>query len=435
VKSGGEGHVIDGSPGPLDEASRTRLVREFRVALYEILDAWFPRVLDREHGGFLCDFDYRWRPSGSQNKMLEFQARQTRLAALAAAFLPDREDLRAAAEHGFSYLRDAMWDHEYGGFYRMLDRAGSPLESRSKHGHGTAYAISACVAHYRLTGGDQPLELLKRAFDWMERNAHDARFGGYFGYYRRDGRPVRDRVESAPEYPLRDPIGTPLGFKDVNTTKDLMETLGQVAGVWPDPLVVERLREMLDIIGRRVIVPPGACHMYFHPDWTPIPDCAYYGHNLHLAALLLNAADPLEAEARNKTESTARTLLDCALEHAWIPQTGGFALAGSVFGPIHLEDQVWFLDRKYWWPQAEALVALLHFAIQAGGVYSDRATTLWTYIKTHLVDARHGGWHKLGVDAGKWVRKLPKADPWRDGSHEGMALMKCIQALTEAEAS
>ena len=196
--------------GRFDPESRSKLVREFRDALDDLLDAWFPRVIDREHGGFLCDFDHRWKPTGPHRKMLEFQARQTRLAAVAAEFLPERADLRAAAEHGFSYLRDVMWDSEFGGFYRLLDRAGSPLEDRSKHGHGTAYALSACAALHRLTGSADSLDLAVRGFDWMERHAHDDQNGGYFGYYRRDGSLILDKADSLPEYQVRDPIGAPL---------------------------------------------------------------------------------------------------------------------------------------------------------------------------------------------------------------------------------
>lgn len=430
MESTDKGHIVNPDPGRLDEGIRARWVGEFRDALEDILDAWFPRVIDREYGGFLCDFDHRWRPTGPHHKMLEFQARQTRLAAVAAEFFPDRADLRAAAEHGFAYLRDAMWDPEYGGFYRLLDRAGSPRPDRTKHGHGTAYTLSACAAHHRLTGSDQSLDLAKRAFEWMERHAHDDRHGGYFGYYQRDGRLVRDRTESIEEFPVRDPIGTPLGMKDANTTKDLVEALGQVASLSPDDLVIERLREMLDIMYERVIVPPGVCHIYFNPDWTPIPDHAHYGQNLHTAAVLLHAAVSLGAEAHEKAEATSRTLLDCALEYAWVPSTGGFAYAGSTFGRLYLEDRLWYDDRKYWWPQAESLVDLVHFANKEGkGIYSDRAAALWRYIQTDLIDDRYGGWFRMGRDAGKEVLKLPKSDIWRDGSHEGMALMKCLRIL------
>lgn len=415
---------------PLAEPLRARLLREFRVALEDVLDAWFPRVIDREHGGFLCDFDYRWRARGPQKKLLEFQARQSRLAAVAAEFFPDRTDLQDAAEHGFAYLRDVMWDSDYGGFYRLVDRAGTPLEDGFKHGHGTAYTISACVAHARLTGSEASLDLAKRGFDWMERHAHDERHGGYFGYYRRDGRPILDRSDSLPEYPARDPLGVPLGLKDTNTTKDLTETLGQLGGLWPDECVLERLQEMFTIVRERVIAPPGSCHMFFNPDWRPIPDFAYYGHNVHMASLLLYAAVPLGSEADDQAEATARTLLDCALEYAWDHATGGFAYAGSTFGPTYFENQVWILNEKYWWPQAEALIALIHFAATTGArIYSDRASALWRYIQTFLIDDRHGGWFRMGRDAGRGVRKLPKADLWKDGCHEGMALMKCIRIL------
>ena len=423
--------IPDGVHKRFDRESRSKLVREFRDALDDLLDAWFPRVIDREHGGFLCDFDHRWKPTGPHRKMLGFQARQTRVAAIAAEFLPDhRADLRAAADHGLAYLRDVMWDSEFGGFYRLLDRAGTPLEDRTKHGHGTAYAISACVAHHRLTGSADSLDLAKRAFDWMERHAHDARSGGYFGYYRRDGRQILDKVDSLPEYQLRDPIGTPLGFKDVNTTKDLMETMGQLAGVWPDGRVIERLREMVDLMCTRVVAPPGSCHIYLNPDWTPVPDHAHYGHNVHLASLLLYATDALDADMQQKAEATARALLDCALEHAWDRKTGGFAYAGSTFGPMYLEDRLWFIGGKYWWPQAESLVGLVRLASMDGpGVYSERSLELWHYIRENLIDRRYGGWYRLGTDAGDNVREQPKSDVWRDACHEGLALIKCIQSL------
>ena len=414
------------------------LVRQFRDALVALLDVWFPRVIDREHGGFRCDFDYRWNPSGPHHKMLEFQARQTRLAALAAAFFPERADLREAADHGLAYLRDAMWDGEFGGFYRLVDRAGTPLEEGSKHLHGTAYTISACVAHHRLTGIEASLDLAKRGFEWMEQHAHDPRHGGYFGYSRRDGRLILDRSGSLPEYPARDPIGTPLGFKDVNTTKDLMETMGQLARAWPDARVLERLREMLMIVRERVVVPPGAVHMFYNPDWTPIPDIAHYGHGLHLAALLPVAAAPLGPEEVASADAASRMLLDCALEYAWDPSTGGFVHAGSTFGRILLEDIVVYVDTKFWWPQAEGLVALTYFATQDGGVpYADRAAALWRYIEANLVDRRYGGWFRMGSDTpGRDVGSMAKSDLWKDGSHEGMALMRCIRLLEgETEAT
>lgn len=36
---------------------------EFRTALERLIGAWFPRIVDTLHGGYLCDFDHKWRKS------------------------------------------------------------------------------------------------------------------------------------------------------------------------------------------------------------------------------------------------------------------------------------------------------------------------------------------------------------------------------------
>src|SRR5262245_48785583 len=122
----------------MSAAMKQLLRNELETELRRLIDAWFPRTVDREHGGFLCDFDHRWRPSGGQSKMLEYQARQTLAAARAASHFSDLTQLPEIAAHGFHYLKERMWDHRYGGWYRMLDRGGEPREQMTKHGHGSA---------------------------------------------------------------------------------------------------------------------------------------------------------------------------------------------------------------------------------------------------------------------------------------------------------
>src|SRR5581483_11131266 len=109
----------------LDAASAGILANEFHEALESLLKPWFPRCIDEKHGGFLCDFNYKWKPAGAQLKMLEYQARMLRLISRLAA-QPGFQSYTQYATHGFKYLANAMWDHEYGGWFRMLDRAGIP---------------------------------------------------------------------------------------------------------------------------------------------------------------------------------------------------------------------------------------------------------------------------------------------------------------------
>jgi len=413
--------VTDGNR-PLDASLRRELERE----LHGLMAVWFPRCVDEEQGGFLCDFDRRWKPRGSQPKMLEYQARQTLAAARAALHLPALSALRRAAVHGFRYLKDTMWDPEHGGWYRLLDRSGHPLEKATKHGHASSYAISACAACYELTGDTECLELAQLAFRWLDEHAHDDRHGGYFVFYDRGGAPILSPDPSA----SRDAIGTPIGFKDANTTSDLLGGFSDLYRVWPDGLLRRRLEELLEILRDRLVVAPGVMHMYAHPDWTPLPDFVRYGQVLRSANHLL--ASPADLPGRAATERVARSMVDAMLRVAWDSERGGFHLAGSSFGPAYLEDVVVFVRGKCWWPQAEGMRALLalarlHPADQAR--YAAYFVRLWDYLKMCVIDARHGGWLAAGLDTNPAATRQPKATMWKDASHETAALLDSLRLL------
>ena len=402
------------------------LRHEIESELDFILKAWFPRTIDTEYGGFLSDFDYRWRPRGPQHKMLEYQARQTTAAAKGASRFKELYD---TALHGFRYLKEIMWDAQSGGWFRLLDRSGNPLEGGVKHGHGSSYAISACVCCYELTEEQACLELAKTAFGWLEEHAHDSVNGGYFVFYHRDGCPI---LSEGFHGTLRDAIGTPIGCKDANTTSDLLKAFSDLYRVWPDTLLKERLLELLHIVRDRLVVAPGLMHMYTHPDWTPLPDFVRYGQVIRSANHLLAAAKTLESAADLLTSSVAKSMVDMMVRVAWDKQNGGFHLAGSSFGPIDLENTTVFVHDKSWWPQADGMRIFLEMA----SLYpSERAhyvalgEQLWQYIKDYIRDLRYGGWFAAGLDTNPEARKQPKASTWKDCSHEVEALVDCLSLL------
>jgi mannobiose 2-epimerase len=403
---------------------------QVEAELQSIQRAWYPRTVDRQHGGFLCDFSDRWEATGPHHKMLEYQARQTHSAALGALRSPDNAVLREAALHGFRYLNDVMWDHDQGGWYHMLDRAGNPLESATKHGHGTSYALSACARCYELTGNEECLALAKSAVAWLEQHAHDDRHGGYFVFYRRDGTPILS-PKDLPSGVSADPISTPIGFKDANTTSDLLKGFADLSRVWPDQLVRTRLEELLRIVRDRLVVGPGTMHMNAHPDWTPLPDVVRYGHILRAAHLMLVSSRALTGTVDSTTAVVVKSMVDNMLVVAWDPAKGGFHTAGGSFPPVDIEGKRLFLRTKSWWPQAEGMRALLALAQMYPADpadYGGHFVRLWNYVRTYLIDARHGGWFQAGIDESPEAKWLPKAFPWKDCSHETEALVEYLQA-------
>ena len=412
----------------LDPNKTEALAQELQIALRDLMNAWFPRCIDEKHGGYLCDFDHRWRPSGPQRKLLEFQARTARVAARIAA-QPGFESFREAARHGFEFLRDVMWDLKYGGWFRMLDRAGNPLESSTKHGHGISYAIGACVAYHDLTSDPEALDLAQRAFTWIDQNAHDDTHGGYFVFYRQDGTHITSRDQSPNPNEVRDGLGVPIGLKDANTNADLLEAFAELYQVSPNPLLKERLTEMLHIVRDRVVVPPGAVHMYFQPDWTPVPDFYRYAYAVNTANILAKVSRILDPDP--KTSQVIKSMIDTVLRYSWDRSKGGFFYAGSTYGPMYVEDIRIFIEDKFWWPQAEGTRALLRLALLHPADemdYLERFRQLWSYINRYLIDRKRGGWVWVGRDCLR-LRRKPKATMWKDPSHEGHSLLECIRLL------
>src|SRR5215207_10915752 len=99
----------------LAPARRRALADTVRRSLRdELLAPWYPRAIDREQGGFLSQWDFEWKSTGEQDKMIVTQARHVWTTARASQVFPTDTMLKGAAAHGYRFLRDRMWDKEHG---------------------------------------------------------------------------------------------------------------------------------------------------------------------------------------------------------------------------------------------------------------------------------------------------------------------------------
>lgn len=436
--------VTDQAPLRLASSLMFR-IKDFESVLRQhVLDAWFPRSLDLAYGGYLCDFDRTWTSRGANNKLLEFQARQTLTCADAFRAFPGDQRFRDSMLHGFRYLREVMWDADAGGWFHRLDQAGRPLEAQTKHVHGSAYAIEACAAVYEATGDPAALELASEGFEWLGQSAHDREYGGYFGFMKRDGTVIRHPSE-CPWNAKVDTIGTEIGFKDANVHSDLLETFVHLYRVWPDPRVGERLAEVLEIVSDKMLVPStGAMHIFTTPDWRPIPHLARAGYEAQTAHRLTLVRGPIgDVE---KLRRLAGRLVDHVLQYMRDPRTGGFFYGSPGAAPSQLEGKNLLVTRKLWWVQVEMLRSLLvvNSLDPEKHEYLQHFDALWQYLQRRFLDPRYGGLYKFGLDGAPSRRHrlgdrfalaafTTKGDGWKDASHEGRALLDSIQTLRSLE--
>jgi cellobiose epimerase len=405
----------------------------------EVLDKWYPLSVDKDYGGFLSTFTYDFKPTGDQDKMIVTQARHIWTNSKAAELYPETRHYLNSAHHGFLFLRDFMWDKTYGGFHWLVDRRGNPKanDQVEKTAYGNAFGIYSLAAYYKASGDTAALSLAKKAFGWMETHSHDSVHKGYFQHMKRDGSVIQ-RDSSIPST-------AETGYKDQNSSIHLLEALTELYSVWPDPIMRERLQEMLFLIRDTITSPKGYLVLFLTPDWKPISfrdssesvvhkhhglDHVSFGHDVETAYLMLESSHVLGLENDTTTMRVAKRMVDHALQNGWDNHAGGFYDEGYYF-----KDKPGITithDTKNWWAQAEGLNTLLlmadHFP-EDEQKYYEKFLTLWQYCDTYLIDHEYGDWYEGGLDKQPEKKKALKGHIWKATYHQYRSLINCMQRL------
>src|SRR5262245_36487949 len=109
-------------PNSLAKTYVPKLERNLRD---NIVAFWYPKSLDRQNGGYTIHFGPQGEPKAAGTKMIVTQARMVWLfSRLARAGYGGKEYLDAA-DWGYQFLREKMWDRKNGGFYWEVDTTGN----------------------------------------------------------------------------------------------------------------------------------------------------------------------------------------------------------------------------------------------------------------------------------------------------------------------
>ena len=408
------------------------------------LELWYPRIIDENNGGYYSNYSYNWQKDSIQNKFLVTQARHVWTLSRAYQFYTDRSVYKEYAHHGYEFLRDYLWDAEFGGFFQLVDSTGQVPAgeySLEKRAYGNAFAIYGLAAYYKISKDEGALNLATDAFSWFDKHAHDSQFGGYFQFLRRDGSPIsRDVLHGG--YDAGDKVM--VGLKDYNSSIHILEAFTELYQVWPDPILKKRLLEMYNIVSNTMFDPRGFLKLNFYPDWTEVEDDEIrsvddandyhlshvtFGHDVETAFLLVEAAAGLEID-ENKILPKAKLLVDHALKKGWDHDKGGFYEQGKyVNGKMKIFD-----SRKNWWAQAEGLNSLLlmhelypHDPLN----YYLNFELLYKYIDQNMIDHQHKGWYSWGIDSHPEAKHSSKANIWKGTYHTSRSLFRCITMLNQ----
>lgn len=413
------------------------LADEISAEEIRLLETWYPRVLDEEHGGYLTDFDADWALAGPQNKMIVTQARHVWTASQAAMRYPENSMYLNVAMHGYQFLREAMWDEEHGGFYTLVSQTGTPIltgGNANKTAYGNAFGVYALAALAQASESTEVLDFAQRAFYWLEENSHDPDQLGYFQFLEQDGTPIKQGFNGTPP-------------KDQNSSIHLLEAFTELYRIWPHKDVRRRLEEMLVLIRDTMVLDNKYLQLFFQEDWTPLSyrdssvvvrEANYYkdhvsvGHDIETAFLMLDAAKVLGIPTTQTLEA-GKSMVDHALAVGW-DQSGGFYdyvyyLPGDDKASV-------IIDTKNWWAQAEGLNSLLlmhtHFPDDPN-TYFEKFKTQWTFTSKNLIDHERGGWYGGSLDKQPERINSAKSGIWKGSYHTVRSLMHCADMLKKLQ--
>jgi mannobiose 2-epimerase len=404
------------------------------------MDKWYPLCIDKEYGGYLSNFDKAWNQKERQPKFIVTQARHTWATAQMAKMYPENKFYRGYSEHGYKFLRDVMWDKEYGGYFTMTNREGEISEdgryNMTKIAYGNAFAIYGLAAYFEISHDSSALALAIRSFQWLDEHSHDPEYGGYFQFMLRDGTPLVEGHDGTPP-------------KDQNSSIHIIEGFTELYKVWKDDHLKSRINELLLIIRDTITTDRGYMNLFFRRDWSPVYytdetykggrnehvfDHVSFGHDIETAFLLLEASEAIGIANDTKTHMISKKMTDHTIVNGWDHELGATFDAGYYFGD---QQKITILNRETpWWVATESF----HTMLIMSGLYPDdpmeyydKFALTWDYCKKYLIDHENGGWYSVGLNEVPEAVDGDKGGIWKGNYHSARSLINCIHILRNTE--
>jgi len=393
------------------------LPRLEKILTQNIAPFWYDKSIDREYGGYIIDFDAQGRRKSRCTKMIVTQARTVWLFSRMARAGYRREEYLDAAEVGYRFLKDKMWDAEHGGFYWEVDVTGDRQLKPNKHLYGQSFALYALSEYCLASDKREVWDFAMRFFNLLEAQAYDQTYGGYRESFTPDWTPTPVDEGSY--------MGTPSNIKLMNTHLHLMEAITTFYRASKLPVARERLIELVNIQSNTVLRKTlGGCTDKYDRDWTPRLDADYaqvsYGHDIENVWLLMDTCNAIDLK-QYPFGDLYTTLFDYSLKYGYDETEGGFYYYGPFNRPATNRS-------KSWWVQAEALVSALQmYRFTDDPKYLALFAKTLEFIEKYMVDWEYGEWHSSVNPAGQ--ARGDKANPWKAGYHNGRAMIECIEIL------
>ena len=367
---------------------------------------WKTHGPDREHGGFHGTLDRTGNPVAPTDKGLIQTTRHLWSTSLWYEKRARTPEVKAFSDDLYRFLMKHFYDAGAKEFHFKVSRSGEPVQTK-KVLYANAFAIYALTQYARVYGVREAGDAALACFRAIDTRAHDSKFGGY------DQR--------------NDPAWlSPGAEKETNTHLHLMEAFSTLYAYGKDPVVKERLGELIHLFATKILQKEGYARKEFLLDWTPFGEPSVsYGHDIETAWLLVEAAESFGNRDEPAIREAAATLGASSAEWGYDAKHGGFFEEGIPAGvPVKRE--------KIWWIQAEAIPGLYElYRLSRDEKYLERMEKTLAFIEEHQTDREFGGWYWGVLEDGTiGPHGDNKGEEWKASYHDLRALVLTSEWIT-----
>ena len=402
---------------------------------HNILDFWIQNMQDTENGGFYGQM----RGDGVLVKTADkggiLNARI--LWSFAAAYrVLHKPEYLVAARRAKDYIVQHFIDPVYSGTYWSVRYDGRPADTK-KQFYAIGFMLYGMSEYVRATMNDgsvteeekeEALQLCFNLFNIIEDHSLDIVYNGYIEAQTRQWGEIADMrlSELDANYPKSQNTHLHIIEPYTNFFRCLkeMEKAGKEVNINDKAKVEVALRNLIDIFTDKILNPETHhLDLFFEMDWTRGAGwLESYGHDIecswlmHEAAIVLGDNDVLE-----KVEPIVRLVAKASEK--------GLNDDGSMTHEANI-DTGHVDDDRHWWVQAEAVVGFYNIYQHFGDTAAlDKALACWRYIKSNLIDYRHGEWYWSCDPEGNVNTCDDHAGFWKCPYHNSRMCLELIERI------
>ncbi len=399
---------------------------KFSKELHEnILPFWMKYGIERNGHGFYGAVDLQGKPVFGAPKSCVLNARILWTFSQ-AAILFKNEIYAEIADKAFNVLQEDFADKKFGGYFMSIDSDNQPLDT-IKHTYAQVFVLYSLSKYYELRTTPEIKKLINGYFDFLEEKTKVAGIPGYFEAFTREWQLYGENRMADNNEP-----------RSMNTHLHILESYAAFYKVSKNKLAGNRLKELMQLFMGKIIRSTGHLGIFFDEDFNEAESskgiCSF-GHDIEASWLLWEAAEILnDREIIALMKPLSVKMLD-VVDRVGVDKDGGLFLESTRFGS-HLR------TNKHWWPQAETLVAFMNgFELTDNTKYWEKLKLSWNFIDEHVIDHENGEWftkvNRLGIpylfepenDPSPYYRNDWKIDPWKCPYHNGRAMMELIARI------